>query len=229
MVLRGVAVWIPNFLILRFKYQINKKEGGKMKKKIILLTGMAIAIIACVESKEGGKTRGFPDNNSATIKEEKAELSQEIIPVTDTNETEEKRETHNPEEADISQETDSLCFGKAKEIFDATNAERIDAGLPELIWSDELAKAADIRAEEIITDFDHVRPDGTKCYVLSDLIYGENIARGPHATGEEFVSRWMGSEGHKENILCSQYTLIGVGTRCIEQGDTAVQLFGCKD
>lgn len=200
-----------------------------MKKKIILLTGMAIVIIACVESMEGGKTRGFPDNNSVTIKEEKAELSQEIIPVTDTNETEEKRETHNPEEADISQEVDSLCVGKAKEIFDATNAERIKVGLPELIWSDELAEAANIRAEEIITNFDHVRPDGTKCYVLSNLIYGENIARGPHASGQEFVSRWMGSDGHKENILCSQYTLIGVGTRCIEQGDTAVQLFGCED
>lgn len=195
-----------------------------MKKKIILLTGMAIAIIACVEIKEGGKTRGFPDNNSVTIKEEKAEL-QDIIPITDT-EKEEKRETHNPEETDISQKEDSLCVGKAKEIYDATNAERVAAGLPKLTWSDELAEAADIRAEEIITDFDHVRPDGTKCYVLSDLIYGENIAKGPHATGEEFVSRWMGSEGHKENILCSQYTLIGVGTRCVERGDTAVQLFG---
>lgn len=198
-----------------------------MKKKIILLTGLALAIIACAANKEGGKTRGFPVNSSAVIKEEKAEL-QDIIPITDTEKAE-KRETHNPEEADISQETDSLCVGKAKEIFDATNAERIKAGLPELIWNDELAEAADIRAEEIINDFDHVRPDGTKCYVLSDLIYGENIARGPHASGQEFVLRWMGSDGHKENILCSQYTLIGVGTKCVEQGDTAVQLFGCED
>lgn len=116
-----------------------------------------------------------------------------------------------------------------KEIFEATNAERVKVGLPELIWSDELAKAADVRAEEIITDFDHVRPDGTKCYVLSDLIRGENIARGPHASGKEFVSRWMGSDGHRENILWSQYTLIGVGTRCTEYGDTAVQLFGYED
>ena len=198
-----------------------------MKKKIILLTGLALAIIACVEIKEGGKTRGFPVNSSAVIKEEKAEL-QDIIPIIDTKKTE-KRETQNSEKADAVQNTDSLCVGKAKEIFDATNAERINAGLPELVWSDELAEAADVRAEEIINDFSHIRPDGTKCYVLSDLIYGENIARGPHATGEEFVSRWMGSEGHKENILCSQYTLIGVGTRCTERGDPAVQLFGCED
>lgn len=195
-----------------------------MKKKIILLTGLALAIIACVEIKEGGKTREFPVNSSAVIKEE---VEQQGDPIIDTQKTE-KRETQNPEKAETIQDTDSLCVGKAKEIFDATNAERIKAGLPELIWSDELAKAADVRAEEIINDFSHIRPDGTKCYVLSDLIYGENIARGPHASGEEFVLRWMESEGHRANILCSQYALIGVGTKCTERGDTAVQLFGCN-
>ena len=193
-----------------------------MKKKLVLLMGLAIAI-ACTANKEGGKNKGFPVS-SAAIKEE---VEQQGNPIIDTKKTE-KRETQNPEKADISQETDSLCVGKAKEIYEATNAERIEAGLPKLVWSDELAEAADIRAEEIINDFSHIRPDGTKCYVLCNLIYGENIARGPHATGEEFVSRWMGSDGHKENILCSQYTLIGVGTKCVEQGDTAVQLFGCN-
>lgn len=125
-------------------------------------------------------------------------------------------------------ETNELCVGFAKEVFDATNAERVAAGLPELIWSDELAIAADIRAEEIIDDahFSHVRPDGTKCYVLSDKIHGENIAKGPHASGAEFVQHWMESEGHKWNILCDKYTMMGVGTRCTERGDTGVQIFG---
>ena len=201
-----------------------------MKKKLILLIGLAIAITVCVENKEGGKARELPGDSTVIMKEE-AELSQDIIvsSETDAEKTEEKRETLNAEAEDASQNADSLCVGMRKEIFDATNSERVKAGLPELIWNDELAEAADVRAEEIITDFDHVRPDGTKCYVLSDLIYGENIARGPHASGEEFVSRWMGSEGHRENILWSQYTLIGVGTRCTEYGDTAVQLFGCED
>lgn len=119
-----------------------------------------------------------------------------------------------------------LCVGLAKEIFDATNAEREAIGLEPLIWSDELAEYANIRAEEIITNFSHVRTDGTKCYVLSPLIYGENIARGPHATGTEFLAHWMDSLGHKENILNPEYTTIGVGFSCTEQGDTAVQLFG---
>lgn len=119
-----------------------------------------------------------------------------------------------------------LCSGLAKEIFDATNAERKIAGLEPLKWSDELAEFADIRAEETITNFSHLRNDGTKCYVLSNLIYGENIARGPHATGAEFLEHWMDSEEHKANILNPRYTTIGIGTTCTEQGDTAVQLFG---
>lgn len=126
------------------------------------------------------------------------------------------------------EQTNELCVGFAKEVFDATNAERVAAGLPELIWSDELARAADIRAEEIVDDahFSHVRPDGTKCYALSDRIHGENIGKGPHASGAEFVQHWMESEGHKWNILCDKYTMMGVGTRCTERGDTGVQIFG---
>lgn len=118
------------------------------------------------------------------------------------------------------------CVGLAKEIFDATNAERIATGIEPLKWSDELAEYADVRAKEIITNFSHVRDDGTKCYALSELIFGENIARGPHATGSEFLEHWMDSKGHKENILNPEYTTIGVGFTCTEQGDTAVQLFG---
>lgn len=122
--------------------------------------------------------------------------------------------------------TNTLCTGLAKEIFDATNAERVAAGVEPLIWDDRLAEPAFVRANEIITKFDHVRPDGTKCYVLSDLIWGENIARGPHATGQEFLDHWMASKGHKANILQTQYKTIGVGYTCTDRGDTAVQLFG---
>lgn len=123
--------------------------------------------------------------------------------------------------------TNELCVGLAEEIFNATNAERVKAGIPPLIWDDELAKPAAIRAEEIISNFSHIREDGTKCYVLSDLIWGENIAKSPpKSNGYEFVEHWMASEGHKANILQSQFTTIGIGVFCVEEGDTAVQLFG---
>lgn len=129
-------------------------------------------------------------------------------------------------EAATTTEENKLCVGLAKEIYEETNKERVSAGLPELVWSDELAEAADIRAEEIIGTFSHVRPDGTKCYALGDRIHGENIARGPHASGAEFVQHWMDSPGHKANILRKEFTMIGIGTRCTEMGDTGAQIFG---
>ncbi len=149
----------------------------------------------------------------------------------DIEEDDSKYRTYNEESAiqapeSAEQSNKDLCVGLAKEIFDATNAEREAAGIKPLLWDDELAEYAGIRAQEIITTFDHVRPDGTKCYVMSDLIWGENIARGPCANGIEFLEHWMDSEGHKENILNPQYATIGVGFTCTERGDTAVQLFG---
>lgn len=201
-----------------------------MRKRLISMVAIGIMLTACVGSTGGEGVRAAPDNRAATIKEEGADVSRDAADLgkKDTDQTEEKRETLDTE-VTAAGEIGNSCVGKAKEIFEATNAERIDAGLTELVWNEELAKAADLRAGEIINDFDHVRPDGTKCYVLSKLIHGENIARGPHAAGKVYVAGWMGSEGHRANILCDRYTLIGVGTKCTEYGDTAVQIFGYDD
>ncbi|MBR6770619.1 MAG: hypothetical protein IKM28_05180 [Lachnospiraceae bacterium] len=53
---------------------------------------------------------------------------------------------------------------------------------------------------------------------------GENIAWG-QKTPEEVVNAWMNSEGHKDNILNSSFTSIGVG--CYENNGILywVQLF----
>lgn len=162
---------------------------------------------------------GTDEMNSLEI--DKAEFI--VTEATDIDEPEESASASTDNELPSTE----LCVGLAKEIFEQTNAERVAAGLPELVWSDELAIAADIRAEEIITDFSHVRPNGEKCYSLGDNVHGENIARGPHADGSEFVAHWMDSEGHRANILRAEvFTAIGVGTRCTELGDTAVQIFG---
>lgn len=154
------------------------------------------------------------------LKEQSAEdtiITEESVPAAE--ETTENIETSTDE--------NTLCVGFVKEIFDGTNKERVNAGLPELVWSDELAIAADIRAEEIIDTFSHVRPDGTKCYALGDKIHGENIAKSPpQSTADEFMQHWMDSEGHRENILREQFTMMGVGTRTTDMGITAVQIFG---
>ena len=50
----------------------------------------------------------------------------------------------------------------AKEYFALVNQERKRVGVQELIWSDEVYEAAMIRAEEMNTRFEHVRPDGSE-------------------------------------------------------------------
>ena len=216
-----------------------------MKRGFISLTLATLILTGCgVETSTNSayndiaaimeKDAELPSNEAATLATESMETptsmeqEEKTVLQKSTEETVVESEEASEPLLPVDEQTDELCVGFAKEVFDATNAERTAAGVPELEWSDELARAADIRAEEIIDDahFSHVRPDGTKCYALSDRIHGENIAKGPHATGAEFVQHWMDSEGHKWNILCDKYTMMGVGTRCTEMGDTAVQLFG---
>lgn len=213
-------------------------------KEVLILLSMVLIISGCslgnVDetpiSSYAPKSTGVETGSAAgSIKEDAPEMEGKTF-IKEYEDTEVKEDgseyrTNNEESAvqaseKAEQPNMDLCVGLAKEIFDATNAEREATGVEPLMWSDELAGYANIRAEEIITNFSHTREDGTKCYALSDLIFGENIARGPHATGAEFLEHWMESKGHKENILNPQYTTIGIGTTCTEQGDTAVQLFG---
>lgn len=218
-----------------------------MKKPLILLL-LALVCAGCAY-KDGRTENVIVPSENVYDAEESAEIASEelledgkddIAVGTDTEQERVEQNTLDEEiaateeiaieeeivETATTTEENKLCVGLAKEIYEETNKERIAAGLPELVWSDELAEAADIRAEEIIDCFSHVRPDGTKCYALGEKIHGENIARGPHASGSEFVQHWMDSPGHKANILRKEFTMIGIGTRCTEMGDTGVQIFG---
>ena len=96
-----------------------------------------------------------------------------------------------------------------------------------------LTKAANIRAKEIVTLFEHTRPDNTICFsVLDEVGYsymacGENIAAG--AADSDFVmGMWMGSTGHRKNILSAGFSRLGVGYVYIpnsEYGYYWVQMF----
>lgn len=218
-----------------------------MKKPLILLL-LALVCAGCAY-KDGRTENVIVPSENVYDAEESAGIASEELPIedgkddiavgTDTEQSDVEQNTLDEEivateeivteetvKTAITTEENKLCVGLAKEIYEETNKERISAGLPELVWSDELAEAADIRAEEIIGTFSHIRPDGTKCYALGDRIHGENIARGPHASGAEFVQHWMDSPGHRENILRKEFTMMGVGTRYTEMGDTGVQIFG---
>lgn len=159
---------------------------------------------------------------------EKAEETDAGLPVfTDSPSEDASTPEQSSQPEDSSSETTSeLCVGDAKIIFDEVNRVREEAGLNALEWSDELAAAASIRAEEIISVMDHTRPDGSSWYTVSSLASAENIIRGPHTDGYEMMEKWMDSEGHRNNILKPDLKIIGVATRRTDQGDTGCQLFG---
>ena len=93
--------------------------------------------------------------------------------------------------------------------------------LSELTLDEDLCRAAQIRANEIVKSFSHTRPNGEKCFtVLSDLSIsysaaGENIAAGS-STGSGTFTQWKednenySGQGHRRNMLGKDFTKIGI-------------------
>lgn len=103
------------------------------------------------------------------------------------------------------------------QVFDLVNQIRAQHGLPPFKRFVFLDAVADRRAMEISSYYSHSRPDGKKfstIYAEFGLEYhyaGENIAAG-YPTAQEVVDAWMAStQGHRENILSTKYTYMGVG------------------
>ena len=129
--------------------------------------------------------------------------------------TPEETKPQTPEEADY-----------IAEVILLVNQERAKEGLAALQTNDAITGAAQTRAEELPTLFDHTRPDGSSCFTALDeagvryWTAGENIAAG-YATPAQVVAGWMNSPGHRANILNGSFTTIGVG----REGNYWVQLF----
>ncbi len=103
-----------------------------------------------------------------------------------------------------------------QQVVDLVNAERAKAGLAPLTIDANVEKAANVRANEIQTTFEHVRPNGSsfstaiKEQNVNFRGAGENIAWG-QKTPQEVMNAWMNSAGHRANILNKSFTHIGVG------------------
>lgn len=111
----------------------------------------------------------------------------------------------------------AVAFGTTT-IFELTNQARAANGLPELKLNEELAAAAQAKAEAMVANnyFEHTAPDGTNGWDYIDnegYIYtfaGENLA----ASNEDDVSvvdGWLNSPGHRANLLNENFTDIGLG------------------
>lgn len=102
-------------------------------------------------------------------------------------------------------------------IIEATNRERIKAGLMPLRSNVHLTQSAMVKTNDMIARnyFEHDSPDGT---AVSDLvldagydyvIVGENLARGNFVDATDLITEWMNSPGHRANMLSPKYQEIG--------------------
>ncbi|WP_421742091.1 CAP domain-containing protein [Cellulomonas sp.] len=113
----------------------------------------------------------------------------------------------------------------SEEIVTRTNAERTAAGLAPLAVSACGTEQAAARTALLVAEdrFEHdpLEPVLEACAARA---VGENLALG-YPTPLAVVAGWMGSEGHRANILNPTYTQIGVACTASPKGQLCAQVF----
>lgn len=107
-------------------------------------------------------------------------------------------------------------------------------GLKELVYDPALEQAAMQRAAELIFKFEHVRPNGSAVSTVFPSGYtaiGENIARGQETAEEAFIdwredNKDYEGQGHRRNMLSSNYTAVGIAHVVYNGTHYWVQEFG---
>lgn len=136
----------------------------------------------------------------------------------------------------ITEDTNSM----AKNIISLTNTQRNENELESLKENELLNKAASAKLQDMFTNdyWDHFSPQGKKPWdFISESNYsyiyaGENLAKGFVDSGST-VNAWMDSPTHKNNLLSSRYSEIGVavGSGYLNNKPTTliVQMFGTPE
>lgn len=171
-----------------------------MKKSFFVLTAFILSAVFFF---------GCSDNS-----DEKNDTGKEITEVT-ANIDEEVKKVFNL----------TNSFRTGNEAFylneDNTTKTNLVGQLGTLTLDEDLCKAAQIRANEIVSKFSHTRPNGSNCFtVLKELsisysAVGENIAAG-NKSGEKTFLQWKednekySGQGHRRNMLGKNFTRIGI-------------------
>ncbi len=124
-------------------------------------------------------------------------------------------------------------------VIDFTNSQRkANGNLTALTENQKLDEAAAAKLADMFAQqyFEHINPQGKGPSSLADTVayqyvaIGENLALGNFKDDQALVQAWMNSPGHRENILNTKYTEIGVAVgKGMYQGHStwlAVQEFG---
>ena len=120
--------------------------------------------------------------------------------------------------------------------WDKTDSVRESWRTTELQYDYALERVAMKRAVEIALSYDHTRPNGTKCFTAYPSGYmaeGENIAAGYMSAAKVF-NGWKeenesyGGQGHRRNMLSSNFKAVGIGHVVYQGCHYWVQEFGDK-
>ena len=123
------------------------------------------------------------------------------------------------EKVDLGFQTDKFSLDETSEnsMIELVNKERISRGLKALRFDSRLRKVARAHSEDMFKRgyFAHISPEGKSvadratAAGIDFLVIGENLAYAPNV--ELAHKGLMNSEGHRENILSTDFGKIGIG------------------
>ena len=105
---------------------------------------------------------------------------------------------------------------KEWDVIKYTNQYRMEKGRSPLMLCFGMQKLSNIRKKEVAQYYSHTRPSGENCFSIIGKVsfyptaLGENIASG-FKDSQKVVKAWIGSKGHRKNILNRSFTHIGAG------------------
>ena len=183
-----------------------------MKKKHIITLLAAILILVAGGSFLLKPSADLLENDTEEESDGFFDILDEDVPLSDLP----MEETEETEPVDPYEGLDATQIKYVDEIVKLVNEARAKEGLQPLTLDPLLRKGAQVRAEECVKVFSHTRPNGTsyktaisEAGVVSNYT-GENVACG-HSSAQQVVKAWLNSPGHRDNILNSNFTKIGVG------------------
>jgi len=149
-------------------------------------------------------------------------LPQKIEEITKVPEVTQKEEKEiSPPPLKVIKEEKPEVILTQKGIIEWTNKQREKYGLAPLKENQILDKTAMAKVQDMFANqyFAHESPTGegvsdlAKKFGYDFLLIGENLAMGIFSSEEDLVLAWMGSPGHRENILNEKYQEIGVAVK----------------
>ena len=166
-----------------------------------------------------------------------AEPTEAPVPTPKVTATPRPQHTETPSETEVPPFTDEdyttgSITAQEENAFLLLNEDRAANGRAALELDPALCDLARLKSRDMFLNnyFSHTSPTyGSAAQMLSSYGYaftsvGENIAH--HATVEKVQSAFMSSSGHRQNILGSQWTKVGIGVWEDSQGFVYVtQLF----